>query len=511
MLGMEARKTQLIVGPPGTGKTTRLLNILDGLFSAGIPPEQVCFLAFTRKAAYEARERAIQKFGLSPDRFPYFRTCHSLAFHQLGLTSKDVMGFENWLEIAKLLGVSLTLRGTWSEEGNGSGMTRGDRTLFLENMARMRRIDVGDLLDMMPDEDITMAELIQFRDTLAMYKKARQKLDFTDMIDQFCDSRKFPNVKILVVDEAQDLSPAQWRLIEHLSREVNFTYLAGDDDQAIFKWAGADPDTFIDLPGAVETLAQSWRIPSTVHEIAGKVILDVKHRRDKMWHPRKEVGRVEWHTSLDDIDASEGTWLLLARNVFLLPIFHEWCMQRGHMFESAHDSPVPTEMLTAIKDWEALRAGSNIMAASAKNVYNYIRVRQGVKYGFKQALDRVSDEVLLSMDDLRKDFGLCTKLPWYDALDRIPEPSKMYITNALAMGERIGVPRIRISTIHSVKGGEADHVVLLTDMAQRTYQEYEKNRDDEARVWYVAVTRAKQSLHVVAPVTNLYYEPILLA
>ena len=67
-------------------------------------------------------------------------------------------------------------------------------------------------------------------------------------------------------------------------------------------------------------------------------------------------------------------------------------------------------------------------------------------------------------------------------------------------------PRIKISTIHGVKGGEADHVLLMTDIAPRTYREMHSLPDDEIRVFYVAITRAKNSLHIVQPNTNMYFD-----
>jgi superfamily I DNA/RNA helicase len=58
-------------------------------------------------------------------------------------------------------------------------------------------------------------------------------------------------------------------------------------------------------------------------------------------------------------------------------------------------------------------------------------------------------------------------------------------------------PRIRLSTIHGVKGAEADHVYLLTAMSRMVQQSLETEPDSERRVWYVGVTRAKQSLTLV--------------
>ncbi len=96
---------------------------------------------------------------------------------------------------------------------------------------------------------------------------------------------------------------------------------------------------------------------------------------------------------------------------------------------------------------------------------------------------------------------------WHEALSRLDETEREYFIAALRRGEKLlREPRIKINTIHSVKGGEADHVVIFTDMAQRTWQEFQINEDDEHRVWYVAVTRARKSLHIISPSTDRFYQ-----
>jgi superfamily I DNA/RNA helicase len=100
------RNVQIILGPPGTGKTTTLLNIVEGALARGIKPEKIAYLAFTRKAAYEAQERAISKFGYDESRFPYFRTLHSLAFKELGLSRSEVMTNSHYKKLGKTLGMT---------------------------------------------------------------------------------------------------------------------------------------------------------------------------------------------------------------------------------------------------------------------------------------------------------------------------------------------------------------------------------------------------------------------
>ena len=62
---------------------------------------------------------------------------------------------------------------------------------------------------------------------------------------------------------------------------------------------------------------------------------------------------------------------------------------------------------------------------------------------------------------------------------------------------------IKLSTIHGAKGGEADNVLLLSDLSTRFAKEYDKNSDDINRLFYVGITRAKKALHIVLPKNEL--------
>ena len=110
------------------------------------------------------------------------------------------------------------------------------------------------------------------------------------------------------------------------------------------------------------------------------------------------------------------------------------------------------------------------------------------------------DEIVSKFDMLQKDFGLKVSRdkPWFEALKNIPITKSIYIRAVLRRGENIKrQPRIKLSTIHGSKGGEADNVMLLTDLTRKADEEYWRQRDQERRVFYVGMTRARNTLNIV--------------
>ena len=94
-----------IFGPPGTGKTTTLLNMVEKQMEDGILPSQIAFLAFTRKAAKEARERASKRFKLNMDKdLFYFKTLHSFAFAMSDIQSTQLMKSDHMDDLSTIIG-----------------------------------------------------------------------------------------------------------------------------------------------------------------------------------------------------------------------------------------------------------------------------------------------------------------------------------------------------------------------------------------------------------------------
>ena len=495
---------EIINGSPGSGKTSALLSIVEEELNQGVPPDRIAYLSFTRKAAHEAIDRACAKFSIGRQDFRHFSTIHALAFRQLGKRRGDILEGSHLRKFGEYAGLKVT--GRAAEDGDLASMNLGDRALFMENLARARGVPLRDLFDS-DDDNTNWSEVWRVAECLKKYKAHHGLCDFTDLLEEFLQSGINVGLDVLLLDESQDMSALQHKVVDKLAQGCRRVVYAFDDDQAVFKWSGADVDHVIDMEGDEKILGHSWRCPPRVHELAASIIANVDHRREKKWTARKgSEGIIERVPRIDDADADDP-WnpnsesppvLILARNTYILREQVEpELKRRGIVYERHGKSSIDEKLLHVVQNWERLRKGEKLAAILIRDIYERMSPR-----GVKGKLN-ADDEEELSIEDLRRTGGLLRNDVWYEALDKIPTAEAEYIRAARARGEKLGQrPRVVISTIHGAKGGEAQKVILMKEMAQRTYREMEKNPEDEARVFYVAVTRSKENLTIVDSSTN---------
>jgi superfamily I DNA/RNA helicase len=482
-------KRELILGGPGAGKTTRLLSIVDQELGI-LPSYQIAFVSFTNKAVNEATDRATLKFEVKRERLPFFRTLHSICFRQLGINYNRILKRSHFREIGKILGIEIT--GKTLIDDLDTSMRRGDKMLFLSDLSRSTKTDLEETWHRYGNDwDILWPELLRFSETLKRYKREKNMIDFTDMLDLFIKEGSPIPVEVAVIDEAQDLTPLQWDAVDVAFKRCARQYIAGDDDQAIYEWSGADVHRFLNLgEDRREILPKSYRLPKEIFKLSKKLAKRISKRYEKEWDSRDELGTVQRITSLEDLDLSlKGSWLLLARNICHFSYLKEECYQQGVPFTVRGEvSSVDPEDVRAIKAYERLRKGWTISGSEAVLVADRLGIKKQIEENCEYRLS-----------------GLVSSDPgiWHDAMAGLAIGTRTYYVTILRNGGHLtDQPRIQINTIHGVKGGEADNVALMTDMTKGTEDNLEKNPDAETRVFYVGITRARKNLFIILPQTQ---------
>ena len=490
----------IILGPPGTGKTTTLLNLVDQFIQDGVRPKQIGYFSFTKRAATEAASRAADKFGLDIDNdLAFFRTLHSYAFNQLGMTKEKMLGADDYREFGEKCGIPIKTAKFSDSDGT---FNSDNEYLTIINTAAVKRIDLLDYYDSRQNIlDIERSTLFLLSEELKRFKKEKGLKDFNDLLEDFIAKESINKFKVLFIDEAQDLSLLQWEMVRKIWSRAEKTYIAGDDDQAIFKWAGADVDHFIALKEEVDdiqTLDQSYRIPGgPIHELSQKIIGQVQNRFDKNYKPREEEGLLRRYSDITQVDMSEGNWLVLSSANHFLDQVKEVCELRGWYYQYKGRNSIPLKLLLALNNWEAWRKGGLLNQLEIKNIYEYLG--SSVLEGFRKGKTLHAEEKY-SLEECQKDHGLLVTTVWYEAFEGLDAMTENYIRNMRANGETLNKnPRIIMSTIHGAKGGEADKVLLMQDITNAALETFSYDPDELHRLFYTGATRAKRELHVLDP------------
>jgi len=379
----------------------------------------------------------------------------------------------NYKRIGEECGIQISYAAYETNSWNGI-FSSNSEYLNLINLARVRQTSPLDELDR--NEHLGKVERFKLEAIAAEisdYKKVNGLIDFTDMLDKFLDKGDVKNkFDVIFVDEAQDLSLIQWKMIEKIEEDNQCdVWVAGDDDQAIFGWAGADVDSFINWKAKEIPLQRSERVPSEIQVKALEIIDRVQDNRlSKDYFPKKESGEILMQFKLSAIDMTKGDWLILARTNPLLKPIPRYLKSQGLFFETVQGNSIGKTLFEDIDYWNKMRKGEKIPEVQEQRV-----------------LERMSKRN--------------NKLEWYDAFDKVASSKKDYLRSMLANGENLNKkPRIKVSTIHGAKGGEATNVVLFLNQTKNTMKAAGKSvakQDEEYRVWYVAVTRTMQKLYLI--------------
>lgn len=460
---------EAIYGPPGTGKTTELLRRVKETRDSGVQAERIAFLSFTRAAANEA----LSRLGLRKS--DNVSTIHAMAFRHLGMRQSQVVDPMKLREFSVVMGVPVIGKSPEDDEERADG----DFYLDILNYARNTFSNPAEVYDI-SDRPGTRAEFNAFIRAYADWKSTYGYYDFSDMLERAAKGSVRADAEVVFVDEAQDLSPLQWAVIEKFCRRAHQVVIAGDDDQAIYTWAGADAHGMARFAhrhkGRNVVLSQSHRLPSAVHSRSQSLIRRINFRVDKEFNPRSHVGLVRVHGSIDSVDIKHGEdTLLLGRTHSVLREVEQTLIEKRipYLRESGRPGMYQNRFAAAVRAFRKMCNGERLTEGERNAIFVVATAET------RAALEK-------------NDTASITRNQFYVALN-IPGRVVDFYSDADLHSE----PTIRLSTIHAAKGHEADRVVLLTDMTTRVQQTAEKSPDDEVRVFYVGMTRSKNLLDIV--------------
>lgn len=466
-------KVTKIYGPPGTGKTEKLIRRAMAYIRIGTPINSIGYFAFTRKAAHEARDRMLSKNPqYKKKELRYFQTLHSLAFHTLGLREENVMQDYHYNDLGKILSIRVNAK----KDADASPYLSCDNEYFqIILKAKEKGISVWDEYCTGEHSSNVEPDLLKHIEVnYNQYKVNNNLIDFADMIKKFLSKPELcPSFNTVFIDEAQDLSPIQWDMYDLLKNNSKNVYLAGDDDQAIYGWAGADVDRFIKEPAKEKVLSKSRRIPIAVQEISKIITERIQGlRATKNYLPRNEQGLCSKINSLENVDLYNGKWLILTRTISRAKEICDLLKVKGLYHENKHRKSYDTKLYKAIINHSKWLNGEDIPDTALEDIKEYMGERE-----------------------LKKD------LKWYECFDTASADEKIYIRLMLSNGEKLSnEARIKVSTIHAAKGGECENVILVLDNAKKIREATAHSiikRDEEHRVWYVGCTRAKRNLYLM--------------
>lgn len=535
-----------LIGGAGTGKTTELLQIMEGaLDHFGGDPLMLGFASFTRAARAEAVTRAAAAWEVSEDLLSnkgWFRTVHSTVYRCLGIQSGELLtnskGDIEWISDALGVKVSTEIDETGNNKFVGDpvvaaalncwSLAKATLSPLTEVVRAMRAID-----DAIPE----FGSVVRVSERYESAKRMEGRSDFSDILMRFAGigmmpregifekrpEGELPEVGAWLFDEQQDASPLLDAVCRRLitAPTVRWAYVVGDPFQAIYGFAGSSAKCFMSWEvGKERTMPKSWRCPKPIAEL-GEACLRRMHAGyfDRKIAPADHDGSVTRCQDITDVTSQldpRDSWLLIARTNHQASRLMASLYETGKPARWTNGQEGPTNKSLGMAALYALEQGKPISGRDWAKAVPLLptngkvagesktekMLTRGTKTKWKNA--EAADHWDVIFPDELEQVGATPELvgrlkngSWVGLVD----DAQGWRKQAERWGSELATdPKVRVGTIHSVKGAEADNVALLTTTSKRVFDGSAASPhqyDEECRIAYVGVTRARRSLTII--------------
>ncbi|HVO28942.1 MAG TPA: UvrD-helicase domain-containing protein [Candidatus Paceibacterota bacterium] len=540
----------LIVAGAGTGKTRTLTTRIVHLIGCGIPPDKICAITFTNKAAQEMKERVARMHaGGKPG--PYIGTFHALGARILRQECR-VFGREPNFVIFddhdSFDLVKKAVKAISPKDGADEKKRKEAPTLFAKKISEIKNLD-----GVPADPKVKIV--------FDAYEAALQRnnaFDFDDLIEKpVALFRKHPEIlkkyqnrfDAILVDEYQDINPKQYDLIRLLAGGHGNLTVVGDDEQTIYTWRHADIRIFLgfekDWPkAAVHFLEENYRSTGNIIRAASAVVHNNKFRTPKqLWTKQEDGGPITLYEAWGEND--EAAWI--ARQLMELrsapafgagasiAILYRTNAQSRAIEQALIRENIPYKIFGGLKFYERREVKDAVAAlryaANGKDELSRERLEKNLskrKFAeFRGALIALANpkpadvikaflEVFGYFDYLENNFinaderqeNIAELTAFASGFEDLPELlERLSLLQATddenaETGERGAEAKnaVHLSTIHMAKGLEFD-AVFIAGAAEGLLPhirsiESDESLEEERRLMYVAMTRARKSLSI---------------
>ncbi len=548
--------TWLLFGPPGSGKTSWLAGIPDkgilgqvekaaNAYGAG----RVMISSFTKTAAVEIASRCptipAKNIG----------TLHAICYHALDCPELTVGNEGDFNKLHPNFSLSVSAkRGKSGVENTtaddlmneGDAGFPGERFRSEVDILRARRIDRAKW----------PGYLATFDAAWTKWKHDAGYMDFTDLIEKcLLDFSSAPgDPAAIFYDEAQDASQLQAELLASWGKHTKRLILAGDDDQAIFNWAGSDAKSFLDFPCLPENrkyLRHSHRMSRAVYANSQAFVKQISRREDKVFSPRDEEGFVrvlpsKWKSPeaslpvIEEAISAGKTVMIVATCSYMLeptkgllkregiPFHNPWRRRRGDwnpLASGGNDRTMPVDRLRSfirphlggMWRWRDVAAWASILESKQCLIHG---AKALLKENKTESREIIPSELAFILSEklfpelcglnFRSREQCLGAIEWW--LKTMPPAEAMKLSYPRDVFARGGEdylredPRVIIGTGHSLKGAEADVVIIYPDISLAAWNAWNRDgvevKDGILRLCYVMLTRAREGVYLASPLSN---------